>query len=82
MRLQLYSVIMVIMTNACYTIIATGCPDGSQPTGCVFHPCHRQRARCPAIEDAICIADHCGCKAKWILNGMDVTKYCRGEILL
>ena len=45
---------------------------------CLVDPC--QSATCPGVDDATCVADYCGgCKARWFVDGVEVTDQCRGE---
>ena len=56
------------------------CSDGSVPEKCEVNPC--ETARCPDVEGAVCVADFCGgCRDRWIHDGMEVTKKCRGNPL-
>ena len=59
--------------------LTTGsCPDGTNPGNCLVNPC--QRATCPGVKGARCVADYCGgCNTLWVLNGEAVSHLCGGK---
>ena len=56
------------------------CPRNKPALKCPHNLCHYQK--CHNIPDATCLLDTCGvCKAKFYLNGADVTDQCGNYII-
>lgn len=58
-----------------FLLTTDSCPQSKAPVFCPVSPCDYQN--CYNYPEAICTTDVCGqCKAKFSINGTDVTESC------